>query len=163
MPRRGLRGKFAAALAGTRDALPDPMTNAPTSPTEPRAATKRRPRILLAEDDPELRGLIRRSLTRDGFEVVECSDGAELLVVARHDWRTDVHPDLVVTDQRMPGFTGIEAVAGMRCMGLWIPALIITAFPEPEFGERAAALGAAVLAKPFDIDDLRVSAWKLAG
>jgi CheY-like chemotaxis protein len=115
------------------------------------------PRILLGEDQDEMRTLLRRALKRRGYDVVEASDGPQLvraIVDGLLAPRTEV-PDLIVTDVRMPGFSGLEVLARLRREGWTTPFILITAFGDAQLHEEAARLGAArVLNKPFAMEDL---------
>lgn len=116
-------------------------------------------RLLLAEDDREVRSLLAYALRKDGYQIIEAATGAEL----RSYLGSSVDrvqgfelPDLVVTDLRMPGKTGLEVLAWMRDLGCAIPVILVTAFGDPETHAEARRLGAvAVLDKPFDIGVLR--------
>lgn len=117
------------------------------------------PRILIAEDDRELRRLIAEGLREDGYEVIEAESGTELLerlsasVALGGVERT---PSLIVSDIRMPGVTGIEVLEDLSGAELNIPFIVITAFGDRETHDAAARLGAsAMLDKPFRLKDLR--------
>src|SRR5512143_970709 len=74
-------------------------------------------RVLLAEDDFELRSLLATSLRRDGFEVLEARDGAELLRYIDElvlQAKGQIGVDLIVSDIRMPGFNGLSVLGWMR-------------------------------------------------
>ena len=124
-------------------------------------------RLLLAEDDVELRSLIAGSLREDGFEVVEVADGNALVDRLADAMAADGSLDgfdLVVSDIRMPGFSALEVMTGMRRMLFRTPIVLITAFGDPKTHERARRLGAArVFDKPFDLDELRVAVTELVG
>jgi len=115
-------------------------------------------RLLLAEDDVELRSLIATSLREDGFEVVEVADGNALVDRLADAMAADGSLDgfdLVVSDIRMPGFSALEVMTGMRRMLFRTPVVLITAFGDAKTHERARRLGAArVFDKPFDVDEL---------
>ena len=122
-------------------------------------------RVLLAEDDDELRSLVASSLREDGFEVVEVSDGNALVdrlaEAVAADGSLDGF-DLVLSDVRMPGFSALEVMTGMRRMLFRTPIVLITAFGDPKTHERAKRLGASlVVDKPFDVDELRTAIAKL--
>jgi CheY-like chemotaxis protein len=132
------------------------------------AASRRleaRPCVLVAEDDVELRRLIAGVLRQDGIDVIEATDGAhmlDLLAAAFVDARGELMPNLIVSDIRMPGPSGIEVLAGLRGSGFQLPFLVITAFGDEETHARAYQLGAdAVLDKPVDMDDLLLNVWLL--
>jgi CheY-like chemotaxis protein len=122
-------------------------------------------RLLLAEDDAELRALLASSLREDGFEVVEVADGNALVDrladAMAADGSLDGY-DVVVSDIRMPGFSALEVMIGMRRMLFRTPVVLITAFGDPKTHERAKRLGASlVIDKPFDVDELRSAVTKL--
>ncbi|WP_164009143.1 response regulator [Pyxidicoccus trucidator] len=115
------------------------------------------PRVLVAEDQEEMRTLLRRALKRRGYDVVEAPDGPQLvraIVDGLRASETQV-PDLIVTDVRMPGFSGLEVLARLRRDGWNTPFILITAFGDAQLHEEAARLGAArVLNKPFAMEEL---------
>jgi CheY-like chemotaxis protein len=107
-------------------------------------------RLVVAEDDPDMRDLVVATLRADGYDVVEATNGAELLArVAEGDCA------IVLTDVRMPQVSGIEALERMRGDGHSFPVVIMSAFADAALTARVRRLGAVVIAKPFDIGDLR--------
>ena len=124
---------------------------------------KRGPSILLVEDDHALRSMIAQALRRDGYLVVECANGDEALDWLGHgilDGYYERLPALIVSDIRLPYFDGLELLDSMRSALDRVPFILITAFPDEEVYRRAFALGARnVLAKPFDLEDLRAAVW----
>jgi len=124
-------------------------------------------RILLAEDDLEMRRLLSDALRRRGYHVVEARNGVELLDLLT-DWLIAASPctpfDLVISDHRMPGFTGLGVLEGMKDFGAAPPFIMITAFGGTEFAVEARRAGArAVLDKPFDADVLLRTVAELIG
>ena len=117
----------------------------------------RRKRIFVAEDQLEMRALISRALRTDGYEVVEAQDGAGLIEALVSTMLKDARaPDLIVTDVRMPGCSGLDVVARLRRADQLTPVIFITAFGDDETHAEAERLGAAkCLDKPFDMEDLR--------
>lgn len=110
-------------------------------------------RILLAEDDREMRALVERALRAAGYDVTACRDGSELLLEMESDGSPGF--DLIVSDVRMPGMTGIEILEDLSGDGAGPPIILITAFGDPELHARARRLGAAaVLDKPFELRSL---------
>jgi CheY-like chemotaxis protein len=103
-------------------------------------------RFLIADDDREMRRVIRDMLRSTGAEIREAANGEDLLgYLARGE------PfDLVITDVRMPNITGLQVVMMARTAGYQIPFILITAFGDEEV---RAALGrvekAWMLDKPF--------------
>ncbi len=115
-------------------------------------------RILLAEDDAEMRSMLASALRADGYEVVEAHSGLALLEeIGMLLFRGEAFPaDVIISDERMPGMFGLEVLSGLRQARWPIPFILITGFGDPQIHERASKLGAAaVFDKPFDIDLLR--------
>jgi hypothetical protein len=75
-------------------------------------------RILLAEDDKEMRAMLVHALRNAGYEVTECPDGLGLLTHLEPFLKPEAigHEgvDLIISDIRMPGFTGMEVLEGGR-------------------------------------------------
>jgi DNA-binding response OmpR family regulator len=119
-------------------------------------------RVLLAEDDRELRHLLAAGLRRHGYVVIEAATGFELLDRLDDLARRDETVDLIVSDVRMPGPTGLVAVEGLRygssLASAATPVILITAFGDVATHAEARRLGAVVLHKPFDIDDFHAFA-----
>ncbi len=116
-------------------------------------------RVLVADDDAEMRALLTSSLRLDGYEVLEAKSGLELLDHVA-PWLAGMGPpraiDIVVSDIMMPGFTGMEILEGLHEVGCGPRVVLITGFGDEDTHARARSLGAlAVLDKPFDVDDLR--------
>jgi CheY-like chemotaxis protein len=116
-------------------------------------------RVLVAEDDSELRTLIVMALREDGYQVTEAVDGNELLDGIADSIMDDGRVgafDLIVSDIQMPGFTALDILAGLRRTLSHTPVILITAFGDPLVRHKAERLGAVcVFDKPFDISDLR--------
>lgn len=133
--------------------------NAKVAPaqTEKKVSPANPPRILLAEDDFEMRKLLAWSLGKNGYEVVECQDGYSLMKNLGFLDNTELSNNfaLIISDIRMPGLTGLEVMQNTMSFVDFPPMILITAFPNEEVIERAKQLGAAaILAKPFDFDEL---------
>lgn len=145
------------------------MTAQPHASSSPRPTDSqptRSPVVLIAEDDALMRRLLALSLQRDGFRVVDASDGAELdewvrrLVVRDHDHRC---VDLIIADQHMPSATGLEILARLRHVDWSTPFILITAFGDAATHAEAERLGAScVLDKPFDLEVIRAAALQYA-
>lgn len=103
--------------------------------------------ILLADDEANLRTLVRTTLEDPLHRILEASDGESVLAMARES-----HPDLVLLDWMMPGLTGIEVVRALRAdpTTAEIPVLMLTARGQEKDREQAHALGVqGYLVKPF--------------
>ena len=120
-------------------------------------------RLLVAEDDDDMRGLLAWSLRRAGYVVLEARNGSELLerVAAGASAATPV--DLVIADVHMPGVTGLQALEFLRHSGNAIPVILITAFGDRNVTLQARLLGAtAVLDKPFEAEHLEAVLSRLS-
>ena len=136
----------------------DPMTIAEDESLDARRLGGRAARILLAEDDTEMRSMLSAALRSDGYEVVEASSGSALLEeISMLLFRGEAIPaDLIVSDERMPGLSGSEVLAGLRRACWPTPFILITGFGDHATHRQAFRLGAsAVFDKPFDLDELR--------
>lgn len=125
------------------------MTN-----TEAANPSNRPARILVADDDAEIRCLLVAALRQSGHLVSQARDGLELLTVLSAVSTHQLEPPAaVVSDIRMPLFSGIDALRNARGFGLDVPFILMTAYRDPAVLADAHALGASALfAKPFDID-----------
>ena len=114
--------------------------------------------ILLAEDDKEMRSLLALMLRKEGYQVCECMDGLSLLDMLSSFFLPDEEHenfDLIISDIRMPGVTGMEILMGANELDDFPPIILITAFGDKETHVQAERLGAvALFDKPFDIDEM---------
>jgi CheY-like chemotaxis protein len=128
-----------------------------TGPASKAVDPDRQVRVLIAEDDDEMRRLLAKVLRADGYATVECRDGADLFrhlepfVVGTALWDFDV----IVSDVLMPGPTGLEILEDLHECAGFPPVILITAFGDPGLHVRASKAGAvAVLDKPFGTEEL---------
>ena len=129
-----------------------------------------RPRVLVAEDDDDMRSLLSFMLRTDGCDVIECRDGIELRdhfdsFYSPDDGKTVEDAadfDLVISDIRMPGFTAFDVLEEIQKSPRLPAVILITAFGDGETHERAYHLGAkAVFDKPFEFRRLLLTVKKL--
>lgn len=128
------------------------MDNRPSASTEIRWLTSAL-KILVVDDESNMRFLLRTILEREGYEVTEAKHGAEALAIAK-----EACPDLVMTDLMMPVMGGRELVERLRAdeTTAQVPILVVSSRPNP--GVQGAS---ATLRKPFDIDALLETARSL--
>jgi CheY-like chemotaxis protein len=107
-------------------------------------------RVLIVDDEPALRRLMRRALGGLQLEIVEAGNGAEALErCASEDFSA------VVTDVRMPTMDGLELVAELQRLDPDLPIILVSGSDEVSSRASARALGAFdFLAKPFDLFEL---------
>jgi len=112
-------------------------------------------RVLVAEDNKEMRRLLVWALKKKGFQVTEACNGPDLMYRLSTQAGPRTRYDLLVSDVRMPHMTGLEVMQGLqRMMRLLPPTILITAFGDDQIHRTARQLGAAVIDKPFELDDL---------
>jgi two-component system, response regulator PdtaR len=107
-------------------------------------------RVVIAEDEALIRLDLREMLVEEGFDVVgEAADGEQAVALA-----TELLPDLVICDVKMPKMDGIAAAAQIAGTRL-APVVMLTAFSQRDLIEKARDAGAmAYLVKPFQKRDL---------
>ena len=110
--------------------------------------------ILICDDEPSLRELMRLSLeTGAGYSFVEAGDGSEAIETLE-----SARPDLILLDVMMPGTNGIAVLEHLRADPELsdIPVIVVSAFASPADRQRALEAGATrFVKKPFDPEALR--------
>ena len=116
-------------------------------------------KILLVDDDKSVREVGLFNLRRAGYETVPAEGGLEALsLFSREDF------DLVITDVKMPGISGIELVRRIHAMAPCLPIIVITAFGGMETALEAMREGACYfIAKPFGRAHLQLAVEKALG
>src|SRR5690242_6041096 len=108
-------------------------------------------RVLVVDDDPQLREALTRALELDGYDVATASNGAQALeAIGRR------RPDVAVLDVMMPYVGGLDVCRTLRERKDRLPILVLTA--RDEVGDRVAGLDAGAddyLTKPFALEELR--------
>jgi DNA-binding response OmpR family regulator len=111
----------------------------------------RLPRVVIAEDDDDMRNVLCELVSALGVDVASASSGGDLILLLTDDGPVD----LLITDVRMPWMTGFQVALSARNSGLGIPIIIVTAFPDETLRAQVEDLGRAVLlAKPFRPEEL---------
>lgn len=116
---------------------------APSTP--PGSERKPRRRVVVVDDEPLVRSLLRITLPSDALDVLEASDGdAGIRLIAGS------RPSLVVLDWQLPGRPGAEVLAEVKRRFPCLPVLVLTAAQDPAERRQAVELGAdEFLTKPF--------------
>lgn len=108
------------------------------------------PRILVADDEPNLRRVLAAILAREGYEVTQAADGAEALELL------DDKLDVVITDLKMPRVDGMEVLRSVSKAHPTIPVIMITAFGSVDNAVAAVKAGAFdYIEKPFEQEQIR--------
>ena len=127
--------------------LPIVTVDAPAGAPERRSGT-----VLLAEDDPTVRFLARRVLSREGYTVLEASDGTEALEICAS---YHGHIDLLLSDVVMPGLSGSELAARSRPIRPEMAVLFMSGYQEDAMLRAGVQLGTHDLVeKPFSPEEL---------
>jgi CheY-like chemotaxis protein len=116
-------------------------------------------KVLVAEDEPDIRMLTSFSLRYGGFEVVEAADGMEAVQLAERE-----HPDAILLDVRMPRMDGLTACRAIKAKPALaqIPIVFLSALgqeSEVESGREAGAV--AYILKPYVPDELIAQVRKI--
>lgn len=120
-----------------------------------------KPTILLVEDYPETRTMLRNWLERKGYRLVEAADGQEAL-----DLAPLADPDLILMDLRLPEMNGIAATRRLREHPHLknVPVVALSALDPAMFRDAAFTVGCVdYLTKPIDLDELDELLVRLLG
>ena len=108
--------------------------------------------VLICDDEPSLRELIRISLNGP-YRIVEANDGEESLELARRE-----RPDVVILDMMMPRLSGLEVLTSLRQEQELADTRVIVLTAQPEAREDALREGAdVVMVKPFEPEQITVA------
>src|SRR5690349_5135374 len=104
--------------------------------------------VLVVEDEEKLRRVIELQLKTAGFEVEQAASAEDAQRLADR-------ADLIITDLRLPGISGLELLANLRAQNSHTPVIVMTAFSTVETAVEAMKAGAVdFLPKPFSLDHL---------
>jgi len=110
-------------------------------------------KVLIVDDDPELRAILREHLEAHGAEVLESGNGLECLLQVKR-----ARPEAILLDLNMPRLGGVEALRHIRKFDPAIRVIVLTASIDDGEHEQARRHGARdVFAKPYDLEELRLA------
>ncbi len=113
-------------------------------------------RVLIADDEKNMRWVLGESLTQAGYEIVEAADGKEALAAIK-----EAAPDLMVLDHKMPRPDGMEVLRKLRAEGHTFPVIMLTAHGNVATAVEAMKAGATeYVTKPFDLEELKLAIEK---
>ncbi len=128
-------------------------------PIEALQGSTRPPRLLIVDDDAGQRSLLDSFLSSQGFDTVPVSSGERALEVLRQQ-----KINMMISDVRMPGLTGLETLRLARKEHGSFPILLVTAFADVRDAVGAIRDGAVnYLSKPIDLDELLASVRQATG
>jgi two-component system, OmpR family, phosphate regulon response regulator PhoB len=120
-----------------------------------------RPLVLVCDNEPALRALVRGALAQADYDVHEAKDGDESLKLAR-----ELEPDLIVLDMMMPGRSGLQVLEELRLEERFLDTPVIMLTARAQASDRLAAADAGVslfVPKPFSPLELAVVVDDLIG
>jgi len=107
--------------------------------------------ILVVDDELSMREFLKILLEKEGYRILTAADGTEALSLAGQN-----PIDLVVSDIRMPGISGLELLAALKEKNADLPVIMITAFASPDDAVTAMKNGAFdYITKPFNVDEIK--------
>lgn len=114
-------------------------------------------KILIVDDERTIRMALRDTLTREGHLAVTASNGEEAVRRCKNE-----EFDLLITDMKMPGMTGLELIRQVRAMCPRIRTILITAYGSAESAIEALRMGVSdYMVKPFRLAELRMTTTRL--
>jgi DNA-binding NtrC family response regulator len=113
-------------------------------------------RVLVVDDDSEMRALLVDELRQEGYDVTEAGDGAEAVLACRSQ-----EFEVIVMDKNMPGASGLDLLPGFRRSCPHSRIIMMTAFGDvPSYVEAAEKGAVDFLFKPFRMDELKAAIRK---
>jgi DNA-binding response OmpR family regulator len=114
--------------------------------------------VLVADDDPDIRQLVRLRLERSGYDVISAEDGVGALQLAR-----DRSPDLAILDVSMPNMNGLDVARVLRQENAALPVILLTGRVRDEDVLEGANAGVdRYITKPFSPQELESQVRELA-
>jgi DNA-binding response OmpR family regulator len=133
------------------------MSDPPSSPPSvARSSTSSPTTVFIADDDDLQRGVLRRVLEAEGYEVVEASNGADalLFLASAADGERPL-PDVLILDVGMPGLSGLGVLRALSRFERAPPTLVVTGFRDPSVELVARRFGALrLMHKPLDLEEV---------
>jgi two-component system, NtrC family, response regulator PilR len=129
-----------------------PSSAARPADTQPNVEGGAKPRILIVDDEPSMREMLRIVLRRDGYDVTVAANGKQALDVLHRE-----RVDLLLSDIRMPDLSGVDVLRAAREANRDLVAFMMTAFASTDTAVEAMRLGAVdYFTKPFSMDEMRL-------
>jgi two-component system, NtrC family, response regulator PilR len=129
-----------------------PTTAAPAAATQANAEAAAKPRILIVDDEPSMREMLRIVLRRDGYDVTVAANGTQAIDIVHRE-----RVDFLLSDIRMPDISGVDVLRAAKEANRDLVAFMMTAFASTDTAVEAMRLGAVdYFTKPFNMDELRL-------
>jgi two-component system chemotaxis response regulator CheY len=112
-------------------------------------------RVLVVDDEPAVRNIVRLILEKAGYDVLEAENG-EAAIEALNTGENRLVLDVVICDIRMPKINGVQAIEYFQRQYPHVPIIVLTAYPETQMAVSFMRSGVAdYLIKPVDAQKLR--------
>ena len=119
----------------------------------PRSTRSLRGRVMVVEDEEQVRKPIRLNLSKAGYDVIEVTDGAQAIAVLQADHGLSI--DTILCDIRMPKINGLEAIRHFRAHYPALPVVVLTGYPDVELAATLMKQGVLdYLVKPVTREEL---------
>lgn len=117
-------------------------------------------RVMIVDDEPDIRKVVRMTLQKAGYDVVEAEDGQKAIEVI-NTGENRLMLDVIICDIRMPKINGVEAITYFRKEYPRVPLIVLTGFPDTEMATSFLRDGVVdYLVKPVEGEKLKASVAK---
>lgn len=115
-------------------------------------------RVLVVDDEPDIRKVVRMTLQKAGYDVLEAENGEKAIEVI-NSGENRIMLDVLICDIRMPKINGVEAIAYFRQNYTRVPVIVLTGFPDTEMASAFLRDGGVVdyLVKPVEGEKLKAA------
>jgi len=111
-------------------------------------------RVLIVDDEPDVRKVVKMTLNKAGFDVIEAEDG-EQAIAAIKEGENPLLLDVIISDIRMPKINGVEAINYFQQQWPTVPLIVLTGFPDMEMAKGFLRQGIVdYLVKPVEKEKL---------
>ncbi len=116
--------------------------------------------VLVVDDEPDVRKVVRMTLEKAGYDVIEAEDGEKAIADVKKD-ENMLLLTLIITDIRMPNMNGIDVINYYQKQWPSIPLIVLTGFPDLDMATSMLQHGVVdYLVKPVEAEKLRASVAK---
>jgi CheY-like chemotaxis protein len=116
------------------------------------------PRLLIVDDEADVRNFLKEELSRENFQISTASNGADAIVAA-----AEQSYDVIILDMLMPGLDGIQVIRVLRKVIPGTPIVGLTGYVGRGYMAQASKFGVVCLSKPVVIADLLKEINKVLG
>jgi len=116
--------------------------------------------VLVVDDEPDVRKVVRMTLEKAGYEVIEAEDGEKAIEEIKKG-ENSILLSLIITDIRMPNMNGIDVINYYRKEWQSVPIIVLTGFPDLDMATTMLQHGVSdYLVKPVEAEKLKASVAK---